>query len=55
VAHNTIHRRWILTRGLTCWLEPAAEGTKLTLHHSEVPDGHTGTEWADGRSINSSR
>lgn len=23
-------------------LEPAAEGTKLTLHHSEVPDGHTG-------------
>ncbi len=23
-------------------LEPVAEGTKLTLHHSNVPDGHSG-------------
>jgi activator of HSP90 ATPase len=23
-------------------LEPTAQGTKLTLHHTNVPDGHTG-------------
>jgi activator of HSP90 ATPase len=23
-------------------LEPAGEGTRLTLHHTNVPDGHTG-------------
>ena len=23
-------------------LEPAAEGTRITLHHTNVPDGHTG-------------
>ena len=23
-------------------LEPVAEGTRLTLHHTNVPDGHTG-------------
>ncbi|MHB8628857.1 MAG: SRPBCC domain-containing protein [Aggregatilineales bacterium] len=31
-------------------LEPVAGGTKLTLHHTNVPDGHTGYEhggWQD--------
>ena len=41
VADEPIQRRRIRIRSVEVLLEPCPEGTRVTLHHTNVPDGHT--------------